>query len=529
PWPANGGPRRAGVSSFGIGGTNAHVVLEEAPPRRPSEPARDWQLLTLSARTPAALEAATDRLAAHLRAHPEQELADVAWTLQAGRRAWEYRRVVVARGHEEAARALETRARDRVFGDAAPETSRPVVFLFPGLGSHYAGMGRGLYETEPVFRETVDRCAEILRPRLGLDLREVLYPPEEAADKEKGEFGVDLRAMLGRAAAESQDDLQERLNRTHLAQPALFVTEYALQRLWAEWGVRPAAMLGHSLGEWVAATVAGVWSLEDALMLVAERARLIEALPEGGMMGIGVPEEEARPLLRGNLYVGALHGPAITVISGPGEELDALRDEVAARGIVWRRLPMKHAFHTPHMEPVAEALMALLRRVRLHPPRIPFASNVTGTWIRASEATDPAYWARHLCEPVRFSEGVETLARDGFRVLLESGPGLALRMLAAQLPVWDDADPPSFVASLRHAYERHPDPAHVLAAAGRLWAAGAAVDWRGMHAHERLGRVPLPTYPFERSRFWIEPGDVALPAPRGGGPLERKPDPADWL
>jgi amino acid adenylation domain-containing protein len=528
PWPANGGPRRAGVSSFGIGGTNAHVVLEEAPPRRPSEPARDWQLLTLSARTPAALEAATDRLAAHLRAHPEQVLADVAWTLQAGRRAWEHRRVVVARGHEEAARALETRARDRVFSDAAPETSRPVVFLFPGLGSHYAGMGRGLYETEPVFRETVDRCAEILRPRLGLDLREVLYPPEEAAP-EGGEFGVDLRAMLGRAAAESQDDLQERLNRTHLAQPALFVTEYALQRLWAEWGVRPAAMLGHSLGEWVAATVAGVWSLEDALMLVAERARLIEALPEGGMMGIGVPEEEARPLLRGNLYVGALHGPAITVISGPGDELDALRDEVAARGIVWRRLPMKHAFHTPHMEPVAEALMALLRRVKLHPPQIPFASNVTGTWIRASEATDPAYWARHLCEPVRFSEGVETLARDGFRVLLESGPGLALRMLAAQLPVWDDADPPSFVASLRHAYERHPDPAHVLAAAGRLWAAGAAVDWRGMHAHERLGRVPLPTYPFERSRFWIEPGDMALPAPRGAGPLERKPDPADWL
>ncbi len=527
PWPAGGGPRRAGVSSFGIGGTNAHVVLEEAPPPRPSEPARAWHLLPLSARTPAALEAATDRLAAHLRAHPEQALADVAWTLQAGRRAWEHRRVLVARDREEAARALETRARDRVFTAAAPETARPVVFLFPGLGSHYSGMGRGLYEAEPVFRETVDRCAEILRPLLGLDLREVLYPPEDAAP-EGSEFGVDLRAMLGRAAAETVDDAQERLNRTSLAQPALFVTEYALQRLWAEWGVRPAAMLGHSLGEWVAATVAGVWSLEDALVLVAERARLIEALPEGGMMGIGVPEEEARPLLRGRLYVGALHGPAITVISGPGDELDALRDEVAARGIVWRRLPMKHAFHTPHMEPVAERLMELLCRVRLHPPRIPFASNVTGTWIRASQATDPAYWARHLCEPVRFSEGVETLARDGFRVLLEAGPGLALRMLAAQLPVWGD-DPPGFVASLRHAYERHPDPAHVLGAAGRLWAAGAAVDWRAMHAHERLRRVPLPTYPFERSRFWIEPGAAALPAPPAGGPPARKPDPADWL
>jgi amino acid adenylation domain-containing protein len=530
PWPASGHPRRAGVSSFGIGGTNAHVVLEEAPAPLPSEPARAWQLLTLSARTPSALEAATDRLAAHLRAHPEQELADVAWTLQAGRRAFGHRRALVARDHAEAVRALETRAADRLFSAAAPDTARPVVFMFPGLGSHYAGMGRGLYDAEPVFRAAVDHCAEILRPHLGLDLREVLYPGD--AQEEGGIGGIDLRAMLGRAAAETQDDAQERLNRTRLAQPALFVTEYALQALWREWGVRPAAMLGHSLGEWVAATVAGVWSLEDALMLVAERARLIESLPEGGMMGISLPEEEARPLLTGNLYVGALHGPSITVISGPGEELDALRGEVEARGLVWRRLPMRHAFHTPLMEPVAERLMALLRRVKLSAPSIPFVSNVTGTWIRASEATDPAYWARHLCEPVRFSEGVETLARDGHRLFLENGPGLALRMLAGQLHVWGD-EAPGFVASMRHAYERSPDAAHVLGAAGRLWAAGAAVDWKAMHAHERLRRVPLPTYPFERSRFWLEPRAVTLgaagPASRAGNPLERAPDPADWL
>ncbi|MBV9773241.1 MAG: amino acid adenylation domain-containing protein, partial [Gemmatimonadetes bacterium] len=527
-WGGDGHPRRAGVSSFGIGGTNAHVVLEEAPPTEPSASGRPWQLLTLSARTPTALEAATDRLAAHLRAHPEQELADVAWTLQAGRRAFEHRRTVVARSREEAAAALETRAHDRVFGAAAPETARPVVFLFPGLGSHYPGMGRGLYETEPVFREAVDRCAEILRPYLGLDVREVLYPDDAPAEAE-GAFGIDLRAMLGRApAAERPNDPGDRLNRTHLAQPALFVTEYALHRLWTEWGVRPAAMLGHSLGEWVAATVAGVWSLEDALMLVAERARLIESLPEGGMMGINVPEEQVRPVLTGNLYVGALHGPAITVVSGPTDELDALQAEVAARGIVWRRLPMRHAFHTPLMEPVAEGLMALLRRVEMHAPRIPFVSNVTGTWIRPSEATDPAYWARHLCEPVRFSEGVETLAGDGFRLMLESGPGHALRMLAVQIPVWGEEEP-TFVASLRHAYERHPDPAHVLGAAGRLWASGAAVDWRAMHAHERPRRVPLPTYPFERRRFWVEPRAGALPAPRGGDPLARKPDPADWL
>jgi acyl transferase domain-containing protein/acyl carrier protein len=514
PWAGDARtPRRAGVSSFGIGGTNAHVVLEQAPAPRPSTPARPWHLLTLSARTPAALDAATDRLAAHLRAHPEQDLCDVAWTLQAGRRAFEHRRVLVARTGAEAADALEARAADRVVSGIAPEGARPVAFLFPGLGSHYPGMGRGLYQSEPVFRETVDQCAEILRPILGVDLRDVLYPGDGPAEGESAAQSIDLRAMLGRAGA-APDDPGQALNATHVAQPALFVTEYALARLWMSWGVQPAAMVGHSLGEYVAATVAGVWSLEDALALTAERARLVAELPPGGMMGVNLPPEEASAYLRGGLCIGALNGPSITVFSGPVAELEEVQAEMEARGIVWRRLPLQHAFHSSMMEPVAERLSGLLRGMRLHEPKLPFCSSVTGRWITAAQATDPTYWARHLTSTVRFSDGVETLARGGIRVLLETGPGHGLRMLASQLTVWGD-DTPAVVASMRHAYERQPDSAHLLGAAGRLWAAGVAIDWTAVHAHERLRRVPLPTYPFERRRHWIDrPTGAAAAAAR---------------
>ncbi|HEU4884784.1 MAG TPA: type I polyketide synthase, partial [Longimicrobium sp.] len=545
-WTGEGGaPRRAGVSSFGIGGTNAHVVLEQAPPPEPSAPARAWHLLTLSARTPEALEAQTDRLAAHLRAHPETAVCDAAWTLQVGRRAFEHRRALVARSAAEAAEALEARAPERVFGGTAPGGPRPVAFLFPGLGSHYPGMGRGLYETEPVFRETVDRCADILRPVLEVDLRDVLYPAGGREEVDGAAPAIDLRAMLGRTAA-APDDPGARLNVTRLAQPALFITEYALAKLWMAWGIRPAAMVGHSLGEYVAATVAGVWSLEDALVLTAERARLVAEMPPGGMMGVSLPPHEAASLLRGGLSIGAINGPEITVFSGPVPDLESVQAEMEERGIVWRRLPLQHAFHSAMMEPVAERLSGLLRGIKLHAPRLPFASSVTGRWITNAQATDPSYWSRHLVSTVRFSDGVETVARERIRVLLETGPGHGLRMLASQLDVWGD-DAPAVIASMPHAYERQPDSAHLLGAAGRLWAAGVPVDWEAVHAHERLRRIPLPTYPFERRRHWLErpafgsapavaarPGDATgwLHVPgwtRAALPASTEMEPARWL
>ncbi|HEX2191409.1 MAG TPA: type I polyketide synthase, partial [Longimicrobiaceae bacterium] len=302
PWRANGAPRRAGVSSFGMGGTNAHVVLEEAPPAEPSGPSRPWQLLVLSARTPAALEAVTDRLAEHLRAHPGQPLADVAHTLRVGRRRMAQRRVLVCRGREDALEALEGRDPRRLLTVAEDWEGRGVVFLLPGLGDHYAQMARGLYEAEPVFRREVDRCAELLRAHTGTDVREALFAgepaPEQRADPPAAPAAgsTDLRGMLGRGG--DADLADGPLARTAVAQPAVFVVGYALARTWMAWGVQPKALIGHSLGEYVAAALAGVMSLDDALALVAERARLIEELPAGAMLAVPLDPPAVEPLLQ---------------------------------------------------------------------------------------------------------------------------------------------------------------------------------------------------------------------------------------
>ncbi len=537
PWPGGGGPRRAGVSSFGLGGTNAHVVLEEAPEPAPSGPSRPLQLLVLSARTPAALETATDRLAAHLRDHPEQELADAAHTLRVGRRRFEQRRVLVCRGREDAVSALEARDARRLLEAARERDDRPVAFLFPGVGDHYAQMARGLYEAEPVFRAEVDRCAGLLRAHAGGDVRAALFSGEPAPEQAPGggaaaDAGgsVDLRAMLGRGGS-----VADPLGRTELAHPATFVVEYALARLWMSWGVRPDAMIGHSLGEYVAATLAGVFELEDALALLAERARLIAALPAGAMLAVPMDPAALRPRLRGALALAAHNAPGLCTVSGPAAEVAALEAELAAAGLACRRLNAEHAFHSAAMEPVAERLAERLRAMRLAAPEIPFVSNVTGTWIRAEEATDPAYWTRHLCGTVRFAEGMAELLRDRTRVLLEVGPGRTLGTFALHA----GAPQAAVFASLRHAYTRQADPAFLLETLGRLWMAGVQVDWDGFAAGEQRRRVPLPTYPFERQAYWVEPrrrrrrrdrGAPARASAAGPAPLRAErpePGPAD--
>ncbi|HEX2092756.1 MAG TPA: condensation domain-containing protein, partial [Longimicrobiaceae bacterium] len=502
PWERNGTPRRAGVSSFGIGGTNAHVVLEEAPQMRPSGPSRPWQLLVLSARTPAALEAGTDRLAEHLLDHPEQKLADVLHTLRVGRRRFMHRRVLVCRGREDAAAALVTRDARRLLEGTQDRDERPVAFLFPGVGDHYVQMARGLYEAEPVFRREVDRCAEILRAHTGADVREALFPgdpaPEQAAGAAVAEPGAstDLRAMLGRGAMAVDDPL----GRTEWAYAATFVVEYALARLWMSWGVLPEAMIGHSLGEYVAATVAGVFTLEDALALLAHRARLISALPAGAMLALPLDPAEVRVRLRAGLALAAHNAPGLCTVSGPAEAVAALESELAAEGVACRRLNAQHAFHSAEMEPVAAHLAERLRTMRLAPPEIPFVSNVTGTWIRAEEAVEPEYWTRHLCRTVRFAEGMAELLKDASRVLLEVGPGRTLGTFALHAGAAEEA----VHASLRHAYTRQSDQAHLMESLGRLWIAGVRVDWDGFVAGEWRRRTLLPTYPFERQPYWVE-------------------------
>ncbi|HYH46732.1 MAG TPA: type I polyketide synthase, partial [Thermoanaerobaculia bacterium] len=525
-WPAGDGPRRACVNSVGMGGTNAHVVLEEAPPAPPADPSRPWQLLLLSARTATALEAATARLAGHLDRHPEIDLADAAYTLQIGRRVLGHRRMLVCRSREEACEALARPTAGRVYTGFGEASQRPVVFMFPGLGDHYAGMAAGLYRDEPAFRRAFDRCSELLRPHLELDLGELLYAGTAA--EEAGPAGLDFRRLV-RRGSDGAAGGDPRLRETWLAQPAVFAVEYALAQLLIGWGIRPQAVIGYSLGEYVAACLAGVLSLDSALLLVARRARLISQLPAGAMLAVALPEGEAAPLAGDELSLAAVNGPALSVWAGPVAAVEALERRLAERGVAASRLQTSHAFHSRMMDPAAGALIDLVATVELSPPRIPCVSNVTGTWITAEEATDPAYWARHMCEAVRFGDGLAELLGEAERVLLEVGPGQALVAFARQHPGWDGDARRLALPTLRHEHFREPDTAFLLGTLGRLWLAGVEVDWESFHAGERRRRVALPTYPFEHQRYWIEGGHGirgAAGRPSSGG---KRPDVADWF
>jgi phthiocerol/phenolphthiocerol synthesis type-I polyketide synthase E len=478
-WHTDGTPRRAGVNSFGVGGTNAHAVLEEAPDRQPSGSSRPWQLLLLSAKTDSALETATANLAWHCKQHPELNLADTAYTLQLGRKAFDYRRVVTCQHPDEAARALETLDPKRVLTAFQQAKDRPVVFLFSGQGAQYVNMARDLYEVEPTFREQVDRCADLLTPHLGLDLRHRLYP------------------SAGKAAAAAQQ-----LQQTAMTQAALFVIEYALAQLWMEWGIRPRAMLGHSVGEYVAACLAGVFSLEEALSLVAARGHMMQQLPPGDMLVVPLPPDALQPLLGEELSLAVINGPAMCVAAGPAGAVEALQQQLAAKGVTCRLLHTSHAFHSAMMAPIIEPFTARVKQVHLEPPHIPYLSNVTGTWITAADATDPSYWARHLRHTVRFAEGLQELLQDPAHILLEVGPGRTLSTLANQHPA--KAREQVVLTSLRHPQEQQADVAFLLTTLGKLWLAGAKVNWAGFYTHERRHRLPLPTYPFERQRYWID-------------------------
>jgi amino acid adenylation domain-containing protein len=491
-WHAEHGPRRAGVSAFGVGGTNAHVIIEQAPERHPLVSRRPQQLLLLSARSPAALEQATDNLAAHLQAHSQVDLADVAWTLQTGRRAFAHRRAVVARSNEEAARLLS--GREQLHTRNSRGDTAQVYFLFPGQGSQHPNMGREIYDTERVFRATVDRCAELLRPHLGHDLRTLLYPADGASEEAK------------RAVTE-----------TIMAQPAIFTIEYALAQLWFSWGIRPKAMAGHSVGEFAAACVAGVIALEDALAFVALRGRLMQDLPSGGMLSVRLPEGDLLQRLPKELSLAAVNSPTLCVVAGALQPLAAFESELNAAGVACRRLVTSHAFHSTMMDPLIEPLAAAVGKIKLNPPSIPYVSGVTGSWITAAEATDPYYWARHARAPVHFSAAVRELRSHPDAILLEVGPGSVLATLARQHGPLGAGQ--AIVSSLSDGYSGAGDYAALMAALGEMWLAGETPDWAAMAAVERRRKVSLPTYPFERKRFWLQ--NAAAPnATTNPGPIE---------
>jgi amino acid adenylation domain-containing protein len=505
-WETDSTPRRAGVSSFGIGGTNAHVILEEAPSIEPSGESRPYQLLVLSAQTKSALERTVANLGEHLRLHPELNLADVAYTLQVGRKPFDHRCMLVCQGIQDAVETLE----QLVFSHLDNNSQNPsVIFMFPGVGDHYLNMARSLYKTEKTFRETIDRCCDLLQSQVNMALKNIIYPeginlnePDEFRQQEKAEDVIDLRKMLRLQPADANTG---DLNKTRYAQPAVFVIEYALALLLMEWGIKPEAMIGYSTGEYTAACLSGVLSLEDALFLLAKRAQLIEELPEGSMLAVPLSEQELLPLIENQeVYVAIINGPQYCVLSGNEESVTQLEAILDEKGITTRRVVASHAFHSILMKPAGETFAKILKQVKFGTPQIPYISNVTGTWITETHATDPEYLVQHLCGTVRFSEGLHQIFKEQNRVLIEVGPGQNLSTFARQHPDYNSDH--LVYPAMRYGYENRHDLQVLLTTLGKLFLIGVDnLDWQGFYWHEKRLRLPLPTYPFERRRYWVEP------------------------
>jgi phthiocerol/phenolphthiocerol synthesis type-I polyketide synthase E len=478
-WPNANGPRRAGVSSFGIGGTNAHVVLEEAskPQSHPSD--RPKQILCVSAKTPLALDHASKRLANFLVENADLEPANVAYTLQTGRDTFRHRRAVVCAKLSEAVPALLGESQAWSVTQEAFGTARQVIFMFPGGGSQYLQMGAGLYAAEPTFRHHLDLCSEILAPLLSCDLRSHLFPQEQSPE------AVEL--MRG----------------TEIGLPALFAVEYALAHLWMKWGLRPTAMIGHSLGEYTAACLSGVLTLEDALGIVATRARLMSRLSPGAMLSLPLNLDEVEPYLTAGLSVAAINGPAQTVVSGTVAAVENLERLLEEKEIESRRLRISVSSHSPLVDPILPEFQAFVSKLRTNAAQIPYISNLTGDWITPEMVEDKLYWVNHLRQTVQFHPGMEALLAKPDRIFLEVGPANALTTLAQALITKERAV--IALPSMRHPYDQETDESFLHRAAARLWAHGAVDDWLSLYRDEFRMRIPLPTYPFERQRHWISP------------------------
>lgn len=520
-WETDAAPRRAGVSSFGIGGTNAHLVLEEAPTVVASQVSRPYHILQLSTKTSSALETATANLVAYLKQHPDSNLADVAYTLQLGRQDFKYRRAVVCQDIADAVVAFSDPK--RVKNGIYEISSQPVAFMFTGVGTQYMNMTRELYQVEPVFRENIDLCCEIINSLLDEDIRDVLY----SKSQETSQAGLNLRKMLGRESR--TDAVKDKLNQTRYTQPIMFAVEYALARLWQSWGIEPESMIGYSIGEYVAATIAGVFSLEEALKLVVKRALMIEKLPAGAMLAVPLSEEEVRPLLNEKVSISAINGEKLCVLAGETEAIEKIATDLNSKGLVCRRLQTNHAFHSHMMEPLAEVFTQMLQAFDLQPPSIPFVSNVTGTWITPEEATDATYWTKHLCQAVRFANGVLQLWNANNPILLEVGPGQTLGSLALQCLDENIAVLPS----LSDSYNQQSDVEFLLNQLSKLWLWGVEIDYSKFYENQQLHRIALPTYPFERQRYWIEAknnqSSTTNPVPVVENIVRKKSDIADWF
>ena len=509
-WTANGRPRRAGISSFGIGGTNAHALLEEAPEmNKPAADTRAYKLLLLSARTQRALERMTGNLAAHLEQYPGINLADTAYTLQLGRKSYRYRKMLICDTPEEAARELAKPSR-KVKTFSCEREKPPVIFILSGQGGQYVDMGKDLYLNEPLFRREMDHAFEILKSVLNVDVKDVLYksgPPTPPVPPSPG------TPTLPAGPGEDDTDM---INKPEFALSVNFIFEYALARLLIQRGVKPFAMTGYSFGEYVAACLAGVFTLEEALELVTARGRLMRKTPAGSMLSVPLREEEIKPLLESSsVSLAIINGPSC-VVAGKTDDVTAFDRQMRERRLLCAPLNMFHAVHSPLMNPVRQEFEELVAKVKLNKPQIPYISNVTGTWITPGQVLNPGYWGEHLCSPVRFSDGLNELLKIEGAVFVEVGPGRLLSNILRQIlqPPQDEtpdktlkkkaARDHKIINIVKHQQEKQPDDLYFLSKLGELWLYGVPIDWHAYYENDQRSRISLPTYSFDRKRHWID-------------------------
>jgi len=511
-WGAGPYPRRAGVSAFGIGGANAHVILEEAPEIGPSNtpPVDGYRLVVLSAKSETALEKMTANLADYLRENPQAEFPDIAYTLQTGRRAFPFRRFAVCSRTGDIVSLFSSPGHEKVKTFALTEENpdRPLVFMFPGLGSEYTGMGRDLYDKEPRFAQELDRCFAAVGPLLGISLKEILYPP------------------LSPASAQPLDQVE-------IAQVSLFIIEYALARLLMLWGLNPAAMIGYSFGEYAAACVAGVFSLEDALALVVTRGRLIQGLKPGAMLSVPVERTALTALLAENsdleLFLAIDNGPSC-IVTGQPENVAAFEKRLQQKRILCLTVPVSRPLHSPLMRPIIEDFETKVKSLNRHGPQVPYISNVTGDWVKPGQAVNPHSWSAHLQQPVLFADGLKKIiAKRPNALFVEVGPGRDLSALVGRY--LQEGAREQVIHLVRHPQRQVSDHYFLLSQVGRLWLYGRTPDWRNFYTGEKRHRLSLPSYPFDRHYYPAsgDPFDYGKKLTGLPDSLDKKPDIADWF
>jgi acyl transferase domain-containing protein/acyl carrier protein len=550
-------PLRVAVSSFGMGGTNAHVVLEEAPgisgsvgqwvsesvreaaegtgglAPLPIEDApvighsssvigktgriRDYQLILLSAKTESALEKAAKNLAGFLKENPGINPADLAYTLQIGRKHFPWRRKFVCSGISEAIEILTTSEPRKIQTFTANDENKTVVFMFPGLGPQYVNMGRQLYEKEPVFRREMDRCFEILKPLIGYDLKEILYPGDSVSKVSE--------------VNSSNKSYTSNINNIEIAQLIIFIFEYSLAKLLMKWGIKPNAMIGYSLGEYTAACLAGVFSLEDALKIMVIRGKLIQGLPAGGMLSVPLTKDQLEPLVKdftGELSIAIDNGPSC-IVSGSADAVAAFNQEMKKRKLFCLRLNASHGIHSRAMTSVLKEFDRVMTGIVLNIPQIPYISNVTGTWISSKQVVDPGYWTTHLAETVRFADGIKLLSQQPNPVFIEVGPDRELCSLLTNQSYFKGHQPA--VNLVQPPGNNVQDIYYLLSKVGQLWLYGININWLAFYPGKQRHRLSLPTYPFERQFFPVrfDPQGIRQPKPAKDALLEKKKDIADWF